>query len=64
MLTKSMIKTIIYQIIQGIRELHSQNILHRDIKPDNIFLMKNGIIKIGDFSLSRKKALVNNSAMV
>jgi serine/threonine protein kinase len=55
LLSKSLRKTIIYQIISGLKELHSREILHRDIKPDNIFLMKNGIVKIGDFSLSRKK---------
>lgn len=44
-----------YQIIKGLNEIHSQGILHRDVKPDNIFLMKSGLIKIGDFSLSRHK---------
>lgn len=61
LLSKSLRKSIIYQIITGIKELHSQNILHRDVKPDNIFLMKNGIVKVGDFSLSRKKIQLNNS---
>lgn len=54
-LTKSLRKTIFYQIVKGIKEIHSQGILHRDIKPDNIFLMRNGLINIGDFSLSRHK---------
>jgi len=48
-------KTVFYQIVNGLRQIHSLGILHRDVKPDNIFLMRNGLIKIGDFSLSRHK---------
>ena len=45
------------QIIQGVKYLHEQNIIHRDIKPDNIFI-SNGIAKIGDFGLSK---MINNT---
>lgn len=65
-MTKSLRKTVFYQIVKGLKEIHSQGILHRDIKPDNIFLMRNGLIKIGDFSLSRHKLYKkgNHSIMV
>jgi serine/threonine protein kinase len=33
--------------------MHENRILHRDIKPDNIFLGSEGNIKIGDFGISR-----------
>ena len=33
--------------------MHENMILHRDIKPDNIFLGSEGNIKIGDFGISR-----------
>ena len=47
-------KNIAYQIISGINHLHSQQIIHRDIKLDNILYdEKNNIAKIGDFGLSR-----------
>lgn len=43
--------SIFSQIISGLKYIHSLNIIHRDIKFDNIFICK-GTIKIGDFGLS------------
>ena len=39
------------QIIQSLNELHSLDIYHRDIKPDNIFFISEKIWKIGDLGL-------------
>ena len=33
--------------------MHSQNIMHRDLKTQNIFLTKNRIIKVGDLGIAR-----------
>ena len=41
------------QICFGLSYLHKKKILHRDIKPQNIFLNKNGLIKIGDLGFSK-----------
>ncbi|KAK8818134.1 hypothetical protein WA556_005955, partial [Blastocystis sp. ATCC 50177/Nand II] len=36
----------------GLFYLHQHNIMHRDIKPDNLFLSESGVIKLGDFGLA------------
>ena len=52
------IKDIIIQICSGLKEIHKNNLIHRDLTPDNIFIDKNNKIKIGDFGIS--KILENN----
>lgn len=52
-LEASVIRKIIYQLLKGIKYLHSAGILHRDIKPANILLTSSGEVKICDFGLSR-----------
>lgn len=44
---------ILYGIIFGLNYLHKRSILHRDIKPGNIFLDKQWLPYIGDFGFSR-----------
>ena len=47
------LNNIIKQICLGLKEIHKENIIHRDISPDNIFIdEKNLKIKIGDFGIS------------
>lgn len=40
------------QIAEGLSHLHAQGMIHRDLKPGNIFLDTNGDVKIGDFGLA------------
>ena len=44
---------IFKQIVDGLYEIHKHNIIHRDIKPSNIMITTEGIVKIGDFGISR-----------
>ncbi len=37
----------------AVDEIHKMNYIHRDIKPDNVLICKNGHIKISDFGLSK-----------
>lgn len=47
-LTSSDLRRIIIEIVTGLQYLHSINIVHRDIKPQNILLTSTGSIKIAD----------------
>jgi len=51
---KEEIYSFILDICEGLKEIHSKNIIHKDIKPDNLFLTTNKKIKIGDFGISRQ----------
>ncbi|PKA60429.1 Mitogen-activated protein kinase 2 [Apostasia shenzhenica] len=43
----------LYQILRGLKYIHSAKVLHRDLKPSNLFLNANCDLKIGDFGLAR-----------
>jgi len=58
-LSESEILAITLQIAQGLAKAHSKGIVHRDIKPDNIFITEEGTVKILDFGIVK---LVGHSA--
>lgn len=47
------IKFFLHQILQGVLCCHSQRMIHRDLKPQNILVQDGKLVKIADFGLSR-----------
>ncbi|CAD6646843.1 XXYS1_4_G0022250.mRNA.1.CDS.1 [Saccharomyces cerevisiae] len=47
------IKYFLYQILCGLKYIHSADVIHRDLKPGNILCTLNGCLKICDFGLAR-----------
>nr|AAN75065.2 mitogen-activated protein kinase [Malus micromalus] len=43
----------LYQLLRGLKYVHSAGVLHRDLKPSNLFMNANCDLKIGDFGLAR-----------
>ena len=52
-LDSDLIKSFLYQILEGVAYCHSKKILHRDLKPQNLLLDQTGRLKIADFGLAR-----------
>ena len=48
-----LVKSYLYQMLQGIAYCHTHRIIHRDLKPQNLLLSSDGLIKLADFGLAR-----------
>lgn len=56
-LSESQIRQIIREIAQGVKYLHDQAVVHRDLKPQNVLMNADGRVKIADYGLARMYSL-------
>lgn len=48
-----LVKSYLHQLMEGMLFCHKRRVLHRDLKPQNLLIDKNGTLKIADFGLGR-----------
>lgn len=51
---ETLVAIYIQQVLHGLEYLHSQLVIHRDIKGGNILTTKDGIVKLADFGVATK----------
>ena len=49
------LRRIIYQMINAVKQVHDKGIIHRDIKPDNFFIGENDKLYLGDFGCATEQ---------
>ncbi len=60
-LTNEEFYPIFKQTCEGLAHAHEQTLVHRDIKPDNIFILPDGKVKITDFGIARSSEADNSN---
>jgi len=53
MLSPDLVKSYLFQICRGLAFCHARGVMHRDLKPQNLLVSKDGRLKLADFGLAR-----------
>lgn len=48
-LSEEHIRYFLYQLLRGLKYIHSANVIHRDLKPSNVLVNEDCHLRIGDF---------------
>jgi len=49
---------LVFRLSSALKEVHSHDLLHRDLKPHNLMVDENGMIKLGDFGGTKDEASI------
>ena len=52
-LETTILKSFLYQLLCGVAFCHTHRVLHRDLKPQNLLINREGKLKLADFGLAR-----------
>ncbi|EDO35402.1 predicted protein [Nematostella vectensis] len=55
-LDENTVRKVMWQVLRAIEFIHRHNIIHRDVKPENILVSRSGIVKLCDFGFARTLA--------
>jgi cyclin-dependent kinase 5 len=50
---QSVVRSFMFQLLRGLHFCHTHNVLHRDLKPQNLLITEHGELKLADFGLAR-----------
>ena len=52
-LESTFVKSFLFQLLTGVAYCHHHRVLHRDLKPQNLLINREGELKLADFGLAR-----------